>query len=136
MANEIDRLDHAQQGGIYAGSEPMRSTSPHDGTVTSYDRSVKNRDGSETFTVTKRGRTMQYTVGRNGKIVDGSVRYLSDNELSPTAAGAQEEYYTSNTEDPRWSVYNDPELLRRYGSREGIIQAQKELAPNSWQFRS
>ena len=106
----------------------MRSVGP-DGTVTNYDRTVKNRDGSETVTLTKRGRTMQYTVAPNGQIVDGSVRYLSGDELSGNAAGAQREYYESDVRDPRWRARNDPQLRRRYGSPEDIDRAVERSLP-------
>ena len=122
------KFDQQEGTGIYRGSEPMRSVGP-DGTVTNYDRTVKNRDGSETVTVTKRGRTMQYTVAPNGQIVDGSVRYLSGDELSRNAAGAQREYYESDVRDPRWRARNDPQLRRRYGSPEDIDRAVERSLP-------
>ena len=127
-SKERDRLDHEQGAGRFEGSAPMRSVGP-DGTVTNYDRTVKNRDGSETVTVTKRGRTMQYTVAPNGQIVDGSVRYLSGDELSGNAAGAQREYYESDVRDPRWRARNDPQLRRRYGSPEDIDRAVERSLP-------
>ena len=72
---------------------------------------------------------MQYTVGRNGQIIDGSVRYLSGDELSGNAAGAQREYYESNVDDPRWRARNDPQLRRRHGSPENIDRTVERSLP-------
>ena len=127
-SKERDWLDREQGVGLYRGSEPLRTTG-HDGTVTDYSRTTKNRDGSETVTVTKRGKSMQYTVGRNGQIVDGSVRNLRPSELDDVARGGQEEYYRSNPDDPRWNARNDPDLVSRYTSPEGVDEAVGRSLP-------
>ena len=127
-SKERERLDFEQGAGRFEGSAPMRSVGP-DGTVTNQDRSVVNRDGTETFTVTKRGKTMQYTVAPNGQIVDGSVRYLSGDELSSNASGSQREYYESDVRDPRWRARNDPQLRRRHGSPEDVDRAVERSLP-------
>ena len=127
-SKERDWLDREQGVGLYRGSEPLRTTG-HDGTVTDYSRTTKNRDGSETVTVTQRGKSMQYTVGRNGQIVDGSVRNLRPSELDDVARGGQEEYYRSNPDDPRWNARNDPDLVSRYTSPEGVDEAVGRSLP-------